>query len=275
MKPARNRRLATAVCVVIITCGASSASAGFYDQPVNCPGDINGDGLVDMKDVYQHLPYILGPVPSNPLGDADLDNDTDLKDYVLLQQKLGYVSPGGAPIFPVAQYHVSKSVASIVVADLNADGWDDFLVADPQDDGVKVALSDGRGGFLQSIAYETGGDPAAAAVGDVTGDGHLDIVVVNEGSSTISLLEGQDGGGFAPHVQFPVGGGPVDVALADLDGDEDLDAVVANADGDSVKVLLNTTNFGITAFDDIKTYHSIRPALNWPISMTTGTRTSS
>lgn len=108
-----------------------------------------------------------------------------------------------------------------LAADLNQDGFPDAVHASIFLSRVSVVYSDGLGGMLPPIAYETA-LPTDIALGDVSADGTPDLVIANAGGSSsawgIYLLVSSPGAGFEPaqHVYEQ----PVDhVWLADLNGD--------------------------------------------------------
>ena len=64
----------------------------------------------------------------------------------------------------------------MVVADLNADGKQDLIVANSGDNTISALLGNGDGSFQSQQTYAVGIDPEGLAVGDVNGDGIPDIV---------------------------------------------------------------------------------------------------
>jgi hypothetical protein len=63
---------------------------------VGIPGDINGDGKVDLKDVYA-VAKAYGSFPGhpkwNPNCDINNDNKVDLKDYYTTCKNYGKTDP--------------------------------------------------------------------------------------------------------------------------------------------------------------------------------------
>jgi len=58
-----------------------------------CPGDLDGDGDVDLGDLALVLQNFLGNGTPSPGGDLDGDGDTDLSDLALLLQNFGLTCP--------------------------------------------------------------------------------------------------------------------------------------------------------------------------------------
>jgi hypothetical protein len=149
---------------------------------------------------------------------------------------------------------------SVVIADLNADGKPDLVVAnnegsstDCNDGPVGVLLGNGDGTFRTAVAYGPGGcDTSYATAADVNGDGKLDLVVTTDayingccdgtvevflgnGDGTFTLASSNDSGGM-------VGSSG---AVADVNGDGKPDLLVTNSSG-TVGVLLNISSYPTT-----------------------------
>jgi hypothetical protein len=127
---------------------------------------------------------------------------------------------------------------SVAVADLNADGKIDLVVANYYNsyDRVSVLLNNGDGTFAQ-VDYDTGVGGGSVAVADLNADGKADLAVANSNSATVSVLLNNGNGTFAPRLDYATGVNPRSVAAADLNGDGKADLAVANYN--TVSVLLN------------------------------------
>lgn len=145
----------------------------------------------------------------------------------------------------------------IVVADLDADGDDDVVVARTYVDGapphagyVDVHLQTAPGSFADPVSYAIGTDPWNLAVGDVDGDDKPDIVVANSSSRDVSILlqNGSAPGTFLDAQQVAVPGVPYAVAIADfdrdLDGRADLAVALQNTGGGAAVLLREATDPG-------------------------------
>jgi len=111
---------------------------------------------------------------------------------------------------------------SVAVADVNADGKPDLVVANNcgNSSGCKsegtlgVLLDNGDGTFQTAVTYDSGGYGATSvAIADVNGDGKPDLLVVNacgisncDSSSTVGVLLGNGDGTFQTAVTYGSGG---------------------------------------------------------------------
>lgn len=230
--------------------------------------DVNGDGKPDVVVVNQCAS-----------GSSCEANGT-----------VGVLLGNGDGTFQTAVTYDSggHGAVSVAVADVNADGKLDLLVANGCGSGdvncandtqgnVGVLLGNGDGTFQTAATYGSGGYQAfSVAVADVNGDGKPDMVVSNNcgaykpgsdcssgGLGTVGVLLGNGGGTFQPAVTYGSGGyRPNSVALADVNGDGKADLVVVNscvnsncgtATNGSVGVLLGN---GDGTFQTVATYGS-------------------
>jgi Bacterial Ig-like domain (group 3)/FG-GAP-like repeat len=142
---------------------------------------------------------------------------------------------------PVVDYNSGgESAQSVAVADLNADGKPDVVVANQSNGKVGILLGNGGGTFQPVVVYNSGEEAAqSVAVADVNGDGRLDLLVAGCASlnssggcasGVVSVLMGNGDGTFQAAVPYDSGGGggAEAVAVADVNGDGRLDLVVAN-----------------------------------------------
>jgi hypothetical protein len=119
---------------------------------------------------------------------------------------------------------------SVVVADVNGDGFADVLVPIWNDN--EIAILDGNAdGSLSPAQFLSVTQAYAVAVGDVNGDGIADLVSIssdNATTSTVSVLLGDGHGNFQPASSQQTVNGifPSVVGLVDMDGDGQLDLVL-------------------------------------------------
>jgi hypothetical protein len=260
-------------------------------------GDLNGDGKPDLVVVNNEsndiavllgngdgtfraaVTYSVGGVNPGSVVIADVNGD-GVPDLVVgntcgssttcsTAGTVGVLLGNGDGTFqtPVSYPSGGSSPFQAVVADVNADGKPDVVVAN-ESGLVAVLLGNGDGTFQAAVTYGSGGSaPGHVAVGDVNGDGKLDLVVANVcGSSctsdlgTVGVLLGNGDGTFQAAVAYGSGqGDPVSVVLDDLTGNGNVDVVVANycplcsSGAVGVAVLLGNGN---GTFQTVQTYAS-------------------
>ena len=195
---------------------------GGYDPYAVAIADVNGDGNPDLLVANQEqfgTESSVGVLLGN--GDGTY-------------QKAVTYDAGGISAYAIA------------VADVNADGHPDLLVADGcssagycSTDGVlAVLLGNGDGTFQAAQTYDTGGSDiyhSNVAVADVNGDHKLDVAISHGCGGTtcstgsVSVLLGDGTGGFGPATSYASGGnGASWVAIADMNGDHKPDLVTVN-----------------------------------------------
>lgn len=165
------------------------------------------------------------------------------------------IAESNSPLFLPAVTYDPEALGpnSVVVADVNGDGFPDLIVASCEpvgsgtcgnngvvEDGViSVLLSRGDGTFAASVTYDSGASNASAvAVADVNGDGKLDLVVANHCASgpsgcpggIVTVLLGNGDGTFqSSTVAYSSGGvSPDSIKVADVNGDGKPDILVTN-----------------------------------------------
>ncbi|HCU25064.1 MAG TPA: hypothetical protein DF383_08605 [Deltaproteobacteria bacterium] len=152
---------------------------------------------------------------------------------------------------------VPSVAQAVTAADLNGDGIDDLIVANPTPlKNVSVFINNGDGTFKPITNYPAGFDADATAVGDFNLDGKKDIVVVNvfgvdgtNGDFCVYLGDGT--GNFTQPKTFTAGidnqtppqpNHPRSVAVGDFNGDGKPDLVMSSDLNGSAVVVLNTSN---------------------------------
>ncbi|HEV8058485.1 MAG TPA: FG-GAP-like repeat-containing protein, partial [Gemmataceae bacterium] len=143
------------------------------------------------------------------------------------------------PFIPLA---AGEGTASVVVADVNGDGFPDIITANRIDDTVSVFLSDGDGTFQLPMTFAVGPRVSRIAVGNVVNDGKPALLVGNHGDNTISILLGNGDGTFEPQIVIPAGTRVVGAITADVNGDGIPDLIMDNYAADTIWVLLGNGN---------------------------------
>lgn len=188
-------------------------------------GDLNGDTIPDLVTAS----FGTDDEPTNLV-------------YVLLAQGGGDYRPLSTPAIQVA-----TGPRDIELADLDGDGFLDFVTANANSNTVSVFLGQNNGLFVSAEPRDiaVGRRPVAVAVEDLNDDGFLDLVTANTGDHNVSILLGRGDGTFAPAAPPEVAAGisPNDVAVADLESMLDagcapgLYIITTNASSNNVAVL--------------------------------------
>ena len=190
--------------------------------------DVNGDGKPDLV-----VADYCGSVKSQacPLGEA-----TGMVS-VLLANGDGTFQP------PLTYSSGGFYAIAVLVADLNADGKSDLIVANgcteepdvcPTEGSVGVLLGNGDGTFQPVQTVAAGGVPFAMTVADVNKDGKPDVIIANQGGGnggdgSVGVLLGTGTGSFQPLQTYDSGGTQADfVVVTDVNNDGKPDVLVTN-----------------------------------------------
>jgi hypothetical protein len=202
--------------------------------------------------------YTSGGANANSVAVADLNGDGK-PDVIVANENtaanntIGIVGVllgnGDGSFQSVVAYGSGGSfAASVAVADVNADGRPDLVLANfcvagasicggASAGAVGVLLGNGNGTFQTAVSYESGGEGAySIAAADVNGDGRPDLLVANEcaiagcGDGTVAALLGRGDGSFLPPTTTYDSGGSRALSLLvnDVNGDGKPDLLVVN-----------------------------------------------
>lgn len=147
--------------------------------------------------------------------------------------------------------------------DVNGDGADDIVTTNTEGNNVTILLSDGKGGFNESVGspFACGDAPFGIAISDVNADGKADLAVINspgsmgegKGKNGLTLLLGDGKGKFTimPGSPFEAGKIPNRIAAGDVNGDEVNDIIVADNDTNKIYLFIMNKNGSVSAQSSI------------------------
>ncbi|MHC4898790.1 MAG: FG-GAP repeat domain-containing protein, partial [Planctomycetota bacterium] len=178
-------------------------------------------------------------------GDVDGDGDTDLvygcdhgKNLLLLNDGKGSFVDGTAGRLTTP---TANATYRVTLADLDADGDLDLVVANDHFLANRLYLNNGKGVFtdVSTTNLPTNADyTISQAVFDYDGDGDLDIYYGNSGRDKLYVNNGKAVFTDATATQLPMSSlYPTYVEAGDLDADGDIDLVLSN--GTTVQFLRN------------------------------------
>ena len=136
----------------------------------------------------------------------------------------------GSNFTPVEPTWTDIGYAALATGDINHDGFPDIVGAS-HFGRVQTLLSDGRGGFTETVVRRDDGY-VAAQLADVNGDGELDLILLGFAKAGIEICFGDGTGTWKLHTTLP---GPKPgrtmpgraVLVGDLNHDGNLDVVAA------------------------------------------------
>ena len=235
-------------------------------------GDLNGDGVPDLAVVNAvtiitqgpgTVSILLGrgdggfvaggvfPAGDGPLDIAAADFDEDGALDLAIVNSIPFVvahavalldGNGDGSFDPPVLHTVGFGPATLVAADLDADGALDLATANLGDNSVSVLRGDGAGGFLPHVDFPAGFGPRGIEAADLDLDGTLDLALTiftaQSGGGSLGVLRGLGGASFGPLEEYQAGLlGPAVIA-EDVDDDGWPDLVAPSTSG-RVGVYLN------------------------------------
>lgn len=149
-----------------------------------------------------------------------------------------------SPHFRVsARIPAGQAPGMVALADLNADGDLDIIVANEQANNLTILLGNSTGRFVEAPGspVAAGNMPNDIAWGRLDGDGAMDIAVANHDVDYLTVLLGDGRGRFRQASSSPIAvhvrPHPHGIAVTDFDGDGYLDLVTDGWETDEVEVL--------------------------------------
>ncbi|PSQ80497.1 MAG: hypothetical protein BRD40_04400 [Bacteroidetes bacterium QS_1_65_9] len=220
-----------------------------------------GDGAGGFSKAGAGLANIS--VASSVFADLNEDGDQDL----LLSgdnssndaRTLLYLGDGTGS-FTEADVGFPELDGSLSVADVNADGHLDVLMAGRDEDFdrlTKIYLGEGEGAFTPARADLTPVTHASTSIADVNADGQPDLLITGEDDSpsdakTATLYRGNGEGGFTAAEVGLTGVEYGSTAIADVDADGHRDLLITGRNADPAPTATLYLNDGDGGFTDAR-----------------------
>jgi type II secretory pathway component GspD/PulD (secretin) len=163
----------------------------------------------------------------------------------------GTTTPAGTSIpglnlsnLPITNYATGNGPDFVTTADVNADNFQDLIVANFADNTLSVFLGNGDGTFQNPITPPpaTGAGPVSIATGTFNSKNNTNqcLAVANETANTLTILVGNGDGTFvqASGSPIPTGKHPVSVVPAVLSAEGQSDLIVANQESNTISVYM-------------------------------------
>lgn len=212
-------------------------------------GDLDGDGRMDVvADCWDDgLSILLGDGLGGfsashtiefagalfAVADLDRDGRTDIVGEASDHHGFNALAIGwGAPVIgidTIPTFSAGNQPHALGVADLNADGRDDVVVANRLSGDVTVLRGDDSAGLAVVGKFPAGNRPRGVAIADFDRDGFLDVAVANPPTASVAVLRGDGSGALGPPLVMPAGSKPIGVAAGDFDEDGFPDLAAASA----------------------------------------------
>ena len=242
--------------------------SGGYSAPQNFPtgtrvgeivfADFNRDGKRDMavaNELSHAVSVLLNTTPFPPsgqlvsappmavgdtqwdiaLGDLDIDGKLDLA-VLTTGERLAIYRGDGTGGFYATQV-IAVPAIDVDIADINADGKPDLIVANGNDHTAGILLGDGVGAFGSMTEFAVLSTALSVGVDDINGDGRKDLAVGTEDSGLFVFIADESGGYSTPQ-NLTTGTRVGEIVFADFNRDSRCDMAVANELSHTVSVLL-------------------------------------
>ncbi len=177
----------------------------------------------------------------------------------------GTTTPAGVSIpglsfgnLPETNYPTGNGPSFVSSVDVNADNFQDLIVANSTDNTLSILLGNGDGTFQNPLtpAPTTGAGPVSIATGtfDAKNNTNIDLAVANQLGNSLTILLGNGDGTFTAASGSPIktGNRPTFVVPATLVAGGQTDLIVANQKDNTISVFLGNGD------------GTFMPAVNYP-----------
>jgi type II secretory pathway component GspD/PulD (secretin) len=175
----------------------------------------------------------------------------------------GVSIPGvGTGTLPITTLATGNAPDFVTTADVNADGFQDLIVANFTDNTLSIYLGNGDGTFQNPVtpAPTTGAGPISIATGTFNSKNNTNVglAVANQTDNTLSILLGNGDGTFTAATGSPIktGNHPVSVVTATLVTGGLLDLIVANQQDNTVSIFMGNGDGTFAAPVNLATGHA-------------------
>lgn len=213
-----------------------------------------GDGAGGVDGGRSSL--VFGTSVGLAAADVDRDGDDDLALIALSGDVLVVLSNGDGSFAEPRVFGLPVVPTAIVAADVDGDGYDDFLVSgdplffDPGVGRVVFMRNQGLGffgewtGLFNRSNYATGSLPLGVGVADFNGDGVNDVAVSNSEAGEVQLILRQDDSSVLDDVYVPLGEEVAGLAVGRFNPGISPDLTVRARHGDGVFTLIDPGDSG-------------------------------
>jgi hypothetical protein len=126
-------------------------------------------------------------------------------------------------------------------ADVNGDGFSDYMVPNERTNDVRIFLNDGNGNYQNFTVFDlnNASRPSTNEAADFNRDGLIDYAVGSSQNDRVHVLLGDGQGGFLSVREYRAGSGVRGLTVLDLNGDGFMDIATANRNAGNLSLLLN------------------------------------